>query len=58
MFYQTNSVMWNISHIESECGEYLVGSTLLYGIFSLFSMSLGNILQNIVTMTKQCYGSE
>ena len=58
MFCRTNNIMRDILHIQYECEEYFVKLTVFNGIFLTFSLNVINIMQNIVSPTKHCYGSE
>ena len=40
MFCRTDSILWNIPHIHTECEEYFVGLTMFYKIFLKFSLTV------------------
>ena len=58
MLCQTNNVMHNISHIQSECEEFSMEYCQSDRIFLTIRLNVRNILQIIVNLEEHCYGFE
>jgi hypothetical protein len=54
----TDSILHNISHIQTECEEYSTKYCQSGRIFFKFSMNATNIPHETVSPAEQCYGSE